>query len=636
MKTAQTVIFSLICLIQVPLHSDIYSCSPTQVVSEEDLFQQEVQQITSWWAEERHQDIYRPYTAEKVASLRGTLDQNYPSNAMAKKAWDLFTTLRDQDAGGYSHTFGALDPVQVVEMAHYLSTVYVSGWQCSSTASTSHEPGPDFADYPMDTVPNKVQQLFEAQRFHDRKQKEARSRLTVEQRAKTPTVDYLRPLIADGDTGHGGLTAVMKLTKMFIQRGAAGVHFEDQKPGTKKCGHMSGKVLVSTQEHCDRLTASRLQADIMGSDLMLVARTDAEAANLLDTNIDPRDHAFILGSTNPHLPTLAEVIRLATEKMERLQNPTHYADLLEQLSSISQPLAHAVQDIWIIQDQLLETQSKLEPTKEHEVHEKLAVEELCMHWIKLAGLKTYYQAVVEAIANSNLYYKDSALAMWKAQHDPFKGESEDYEPLNALSHKESVALANQLGIDIYWDWDAPRTFEGYYQIQGGIDMSIARGRAFSPYADMLWMETASPVLHDAEMFAHGVHRQFPKKFLAYNLSPSFNWDKFGLTDEGIAAYQDGLGKLGYVWQFITLAGFHGDALFANTFAKDFAERKMLAYVENVQRKERAEKVGALTHQQWSGVELISAQQDAASDNRTSTGAHGNASTEHQFSKGHTK
>src|SRR4029077_16924026 len=124
-------------------------------------------------------------------------------------------------------------------------------------------------------VPTKVAQLFEAQRFHDRRQNEERSRMSAEQKAKTPAIDYLRPIIADADTGHGGPTAVMKLTKLFIQRGAAGIHFEDQKPGTKKCGHMSGKVLVSTQEHIDRLIASRLQADIMGSELLIVARTDA-------------------------------------------------------------------------------------------------------------------------------------------------------------------------------------------------------------------------------------------------------------------------------------------------------------------------------------------------------------------------
>lgn len=576
----------------------------------------EAEQIAAWWKGERFQGIERPYTPEKVESLRESLHQEYPSSQMAKKAFSLFKEA--QKTGGYSHTFGALDPVQVVEMANYLTSVYVSGWQSSSTASTTNEPGPDFADYPMDTVPNKVQQLFEAQRFHDRRQNEAMSRL---ENPPTP-VDYLRPIIADADTGHGGLTAVMKLTKLFIQKGAAGIHLEDQKPGTKKCGHMSGKVLVSTQEHCDRLIASRLQADIMGSDLLIVARTDAEAANLLDTNIDYRDHAFILGTTNPHLPPLADVVMVATEKNER--NLTGFESFPE--------LVQIIQKIWEYQDQIQTKVIRNESTWELETLEKKSIQELSSLWMQKARLITYYDAIVEEIRNSSVHGKEDLLAIWKKEHDPFHGESNDHEPLNALSHKESAQLAKELGFEIFWDCEAPRTFEGYYQIKGGVNMSIARGRAFAPFADMLWMETAAPYLDDAEYFAKGIQKQFPEKFLAYNLSPSFNWDKFGLKDEEIASFQDELGKLGYVWQFITLAGFHGDALFASTFSKDFAQRKMLAYVETIQRKERELKVKALTHQTWSGVELIGSQQDAATENRTSTGAHGLNSTEHQFKR----
>jgi len=130
----------------------------------------------------------------------------------------------------------------------------------------------------MDTVPNKVDQLFKAQLFHDRKQQHNRlTAMNSHERLTSPPVDYFAPIIADADTGHGGTTAVMKLTKMFVERGAAGLHFEDQKPGTKKCGHMGGKVLVPTSEHVGRLAAARLQCDIMGTNTLIVARTDSQA-----------------------------------------------------------------------------------------------------------------------------------------------------------------------------------------------------------------------------------------------------------------------------------------------------------------------------------------------------------------------
>jgi isocitrate lyase len=167
----------------------------------------------------RFSHITRHYSEAKVAKLRPRYQNTYVGNEMSLKLYDI---LRGhQKNGTNTRTFGILDPVQLIEAAPYLETVYVSGWTCSSTASVTHEPGPDDASYPNNTVPNKVLQFSKAQEFHDRKQN-----------VDGGDVDYYRPIIADADTGFGGIPSVMKHVKLQIEAGAAGVHIEDQKmPG---------------------------------------------------------------------------------------------------------------------------------------------------------------------------------------------------------------------------------------------------------------------------------------------------------------------------------------------------------------------------------------------------------------------
>jgi isocitrate lyase len=411
-----------------------------------------------WKSDPRWAGIERRYTPADVERLRGRVHVEYTLARMgAERLWEL---LHEDEPVAALGCLTGNQAVQAVKAG--LKAIYLSGWQVAADANVAGQMYPDQSLYPVNSVPAVVERINNAfQRADQIDCSEGRN-----------DTYWFAPIVADAEAGFGGALNVFELMKAMIKAGAAGVHFEDQLASEKKCGHMGGKVLIPTQQAVRHLVAARFAADTLDVPTIIVARTDANAAQLLTSDVDPHDKEFCTGE---------------------------------------------------------------------------------------------------------------------------------------------------------------RTAEGFFRMRGGIDAAIARGLAYAPYADLIWCETSEPNIEEARKFAQAIHAQFPGKLLAYNCSPSFNWKK-KLDEKSIAEFRETLGKMGYKFQFITLAGFHALNHGMFELARDFNERGMAAYAEFQQREFASEQYGytATRHQREVGTGYFDEIARVVSEGTASTTALTGSTEEEQF------
>ncbi len=539
-------------------------------------FEEDVAATQRYFDSPRFAGIVRLYTARQVVEQRGTIPADYTVAREAAAAF--YDRLRELFAERKSvTTFGPYSPGQAVTLKRMgIEAIYLGGWATSAKGSTSEDPGPDLASYPLSQVPDEAATLVRALLTADRNQQYLRLRMSEAQRAATEPYDYRPFIIADADTGHGGDPHVRNLIRRFVEAGVPGYHIEDQRPGTKKCGHQGGKVLVPSDEQIKRLNAARFQLDVMRVPGIIVARTDAEAANLIDSRADERDQPFLLGVTNLKIPSYKACFLALMRRFYELGIKELNGHLLYSLADGEYAAAGA----WLERQGLLSAAAEAAAAWREGAEKFIDVlfdkveSRFVDAWQEDAGLKTYGEAVADV-----LEFRES------------EGEDLDMSPAEWRRFAERASLyaarakAKELGADTGWDCELAKTPEGYYQIRGGIPYAIAKSLAAAPFADILWMETKIADLAEARQFAEAIHAEFPDKMLAYNLSPSFNWDTTGMSDEEMKRFPEELGRMGFVFNFITYGGHQIDGVAAEEFATALRQDGMLA-LARLQRKLR--------------------------------------------------
>ncbi len=447
---------------------------------------EQVQEMRSWFESPRFAGIERLYTPREVVEQRGTIRNEY--TVARDAAAGFHARLREMFKSGTCMTsFGPYSPGEAVAMKRMgIEGIYIGGWATSAKGSPDEDPGPDLASYPLSRVPEESAAIVRALLAADRNEFHARSKMTDEQRKANPAVDFRPFIIADADTGHGGDAHVRNLIRRFVEAGVPGYHIEDQKPGVKKCGHQGGKVLVSEDEQIKRLSAARFQLDIMQVPGIIVARTDAESATLLDGRTDERDQPFILGATTLDTPTF----RVGFLSVLRALNSRGVAELTGyRLYAIGDD-EYAAADKWLTSsgiaalfDAAVEQYKK---TGNADAALDKVFDKFVDVWQDDSSVMTYAEAVAEAIRFRE--GEGEKLAMSEAEWIAFSKTAS----FHAIREK-----SRSLNLDVQWDCEHAKTPDGYYQVRGGIEYAIAKSLAVAPYADVLWMETKTADLHDA-------------------------------------------------------------------------------------------------------------------------------------------
>ena len=578
----------------------------------------EIRKTKRYFSSARFRGITRLYSPRQVVEQRGTIRRDY---SVAKNAAGAFyKRLRELFAERKQITsFGPYSPGQAVMMKRKgIEGIYLGGWATSAKGSIGEDQGADLASYPLSQVPDEAAPIVRALLAADKNQRYNRARMTEKEREQTPEIDYSPFIIADADTGHGGDAHVRNLIRRFVEAGVTGYHIEDQKPGTKKCGHQGGKVLVPSDEQIKRLNAARFQLDIMEVPGIIVSRTDAEAATLLDGNGDERDQPFVLGATKLNIPSyknayLTILKRIHEKGVKEINGHKLYKISKETYAETDKWLGETGIASFIdenIEGMKGDTQ-KLETTLDSVVTKFVEI------WEEESGLSTFGETI-ETLMEFNMEQGiefDMTVEQWR-------------EFAKTASTKDAMEKVDSLGIDYIWDPEISRTPEGYYQVKGGIEYAIAKSLAVAPFADLLWMETKTADIEDARQFADAIHEVFPDKMLAYNLSPSFNWDTTGMTDEEMKKFPEEIGKLGFVFDFITYGGHQIDGMAAEEFATALMEDGMLA-LARVQRRLRLIDSPYKTPQTHVGGPRMDGALVASSGRTATTKAMGKGSTQFQ-------